>query len=56
MVEPLIQAKATPVFYKINSDTSVDLDGSTKLLIVVNYFGFPQNLSIIFLLITIAFL
>jgi len=52
MVEPLIQAKATPVFYKINSDTSVDLDdiqarldGSTKLLIVVHYFGFPQNLS-----------
>jgi dTDP-4-amino-4,6-dideoxygalactose transaminase len=60
MVEPLIQAKATPVFYKINSDTSVDLDdiqarldGFTKLLIVVNYFGFPQNLSKIFLLITI---
>jgi dTDP-4-amino-4,6-dideoxygalactose transaminase len=52
MVEPVIQANATPVFYKINSDTSVDLDdiqarldGSTKLLLVVHYFGFPQNLS-----------
>jgi len=63
MVEPLIRANVAPVFYKINSDTSVDLDdiqarldGSTKLLIVVNYFGFPQNLSKIFLLITIAFL
>ena len=52
MVEPIIQANATPVFYKINSDTSVDLDdiqarldGSIKLLLVVHYFGFPQNLS-----------
>jgi len=52
LVEPVIWAKATPVFYKINSDTSVDLDdiqarldGSTKLLLVVHYFGFPQNLS-----------
>ncbi len=60
MVEPLIRANVAPVFYKINSDTSVDLDdiqarldGFTKLLIVVNYFGFPQNLSKIFLLITI---
>ena len=51
MVEPVIWVKATPVFYKINSDTSVDLDdiqarldGSTKLLLVVHYFGFPQNL------------
>lgn len=53
MVEPVVQANATPVFYKINSDTSVDfddiqarLDNSIKLLIVVNYFGFLQNLSI----------
>ena len=51
MVEPVIQANATPVFHKINSDTSVDLDdiqarldGSIKLLLVVHYFGFPQNL------------
>jgi len=52
MVEPVIQANATPVFYKINSDTSIDLDDiqarlddSTKLLLAVHYFGFPQNLS-----------
>ncbi len=52
MVEPVIQANATPVFYKINSDTSIDLDdiqarleGSIKLLLVVHYFGFPQSLS-----------
>ncbi len=51
MVEPVIQENVTPVFYKINSDTSVDLDdiqarldGSIKLLLVVHYFGFPQNL------------
>ncbi len=52
MVEPVIQANATPVFYKINLDTSIDLDdiqarleGSIKLLLVVHYFGFPQSLS-----------
>lgn len=52
MVEPIIHAGATPVFYKINSDTSVDLDdiqarfdNSTKLLLVAHYFGFPQNVS-----------
>jgi dTDP-4-amino-4,6-dideoxygalactose transaminase len=52
MVKPVIQENATPVFYKINSDTSVDLDDiqarlddSIKLLLVVHYFGFPQNLS-----------
>lgn len=52
MIEPIIVAGANPVFYKINSDTSVDLDdiekkidGFTKLLMVTNYFGFPQDLS-----------
>ncbi len=52
MVEPIIWAGAEPVFYKIHADTSVDmediknrLDGSTKLLLVTNYFGFPQKLS-----------
>lgn len=51
MVEPVIWAGADPVFYKIQLDTSVDLDdiqskldGSTKLLIVAHYFGFPQDL------------
>lgn len=52
MVEPVVQARATPVFYKINADTSVDLDdvqarldSSTKLLLVTHYFGFHQDLS-----------
>lgn len=52
MVEPVIWLGATPVFYKINSDTTVDLDdlksklsGSTKVLMATNYFGFPQNLA-----------
>ncbi len=51
MVEPVIWAEAVPIFYKIQSDTSVDLDDvqnkldeSTKLLIATHYFGFPQNL------------
>ena len=52
MVEPVVRANATPVFYKINDDTSVDLDdirarldSSTKLLLITHYFGFPQDLS-----------
>ncbi|MDB5772197.1 MAG: hypothetical protein JWM42_2571 [Burkholderia sp.] len=52
MVEPVLWTGATPVFYKVNSDTSVDLediksklDSSTKVLMATNYFGFPQNLS-----------
>ena len=52
MVEPVVWAKATPVFYKINADTSVDLDdirarldSSTKLLLITHYFGFHQDLS-----------
>jgi perosamine synthetase len=52
MVEPVIWTGATPVFYKVNSDTSVDLedirsklDGSTKVLMATNYFGFPQPLA-----------
>ncbi len=51
MVEPVIWSGATPVFYKIHPDTSVDLndvqdklDASVKLLIVAHYFGFPQDL------------
>jgi perosamine synthetase len=54
MIEPVIWAGATPVFYRINPDTSVNLedvaaklDGSTRLLLAANYFGFPQNLSAI---------
>lgn len=52
MVEPVIQANAIPIFYKIKADTSVDfddietqLDSSTKLLFITHYFGFPQDLS-----------
>ena len=52
MVEPVVWANATPVFYKINADTSVDIDDiqarfdrSTKLLLITHYFGFPQDLS-----------
>jgi perosamine synthetase len=51
MVEPVIWAEAEPVFYKIQSDTSIDLNDvqdklekSVKLLIVTHYFGFPQDL------------
>lgn len=52
MVEPVIWSGATPQFYKINADTSVNLedifsklDKSVKLLMVTHYFGFPQNLQ-----------
>ena len=52
MVEPIIWVGATPVFYKIHRDTSVDLedvrsrlDSSTKLLLVAHYFGFPQAMA-----------
>lgn len=54
MIEPVTWSGATPVFYRINADTSVDLDdiaakldGTAKVLMVTNYFGFPQNLSAI---------
>jgi len=52
MVEPVLWSGATPLFYKINADTSVNfddilskLDRSVKLLMVTHYFGFPQNLQ-----------
>ncbi|MBN9132355.1 MAG: aminotransferase class I/II-fold pyridoxal phosphate-dependent enzyme [Nitrosospira multiformis] len=52
MVEPIIWVGATPVFYKIHPDTSVDLedvrsrlDSSTKLILVAHYFGFPQDMA-----------
>jgi hypothetical protein len=54
MIEPVTWSGATPVFYRINADTSVNLDdiaakldGAAKVLMVTNYFGFPQNLSAI---------
>jgi dTDP-4-amino-4,6-dideoxygalactose transaminase len=52
MIEPVIWAGATPVFYRINPDTSVNLediasklDSDTKLIMATNYFGFPQPLD-----------
>jgi perosamine synthetase len=52
MIEPVTWSGATPVFYRINSDTSINLDdiaakldGTIKVLLVTNYFGFPQDLS-----------
>lgn len=51
MIEPVIWAGATPVFYRIQADTAVDLDdlaakadARCKLLLATNYFGFPQDL------------
>ena len=52
MVEPVVHAPGTPVFYRIREeDASVDLediaariDGKTKAIIVTHYFGFPQDL------------
>lgn len=54
MIEPVTWAGATPVFYRIKADTSIDLDdiaakldSSTRVLMVTNYFGFPQALAAI---------
>jgi dTDP-4-amino-4,6-dideoxygalactose transaminase len=54
MIEPVVWSGATPVFYRVKADTSVDLDdvatklnGSTRLILAANYFGFPQDLSAI---------
>ncbi|MES2831327.1 MAG: aminotransferase class I/II-fold pyridoxal phosphate-dependent enzyme [Pseudomonadota bacterium] len=54
MVEPVIAMDALPVFYRIRPDTSVDLNDiaskinpRTKVLVAVNYFGFPQDLAAI---------
>lgn len=54
MIEPVIWSGASPVFYRIKADTSVDLDdiatklgSNVKVLMVTNYFGFPQDLSAI---------
>jgi perosamine synthetase len=54
MIEPVTWSGATPVFYRIKGDTAVDLDdiaskldSTTRVLMVTNYFGFPQDLSAI---------
>ncbi|WP_295991459.1 DegT/DnrJ/EryC1/StrS family aminotransferase [Rugamonas sp.] len=52
MVEPVIWSGARPVFYRVNADTSVNLDdvaskldGTVRVLMATNYFGFPQALD-----------
>lgn len=51
MVEPVLHVGAKPVFYALREDLSADLDDiaakidhDTRVLVAVNYFGFPQNL------------
>jgi dTDP-4-amino-4,6-dideoxygalactose transaminase len=52
MIPPVLHAGATPVFYRLRPDTSVDLDDvaariapNVRVLMVTHYFGFVQNLS-----------
>jgi len=53
MIEPVVWAGATPLFYRIRPDTTVDLDdiaakhgaaGNVKALLATNYYGFHQPL------------
>lgn len=51
MIPPVLWRGATPMFYKVGADTSVDLvdvaaklTASTKAIMVTNYFGIPQDL------------
>lgn len=51
MVEPVVWLGVTPIFYKIKIDCSLDfkdlqskLDPQVKAIIVVHYFGFPQDI------------
>src|SRR5262245_35891867 len=50
MVDPVVWVGATPVFYKIQEDTQVDLNDirsklepAVKALMITHYFGFPQD-------------
>ena len=52
MVEPFSALGASPRFYKIKEDLSVDLDdlvakidGSARAVVAVHYFGFPRSLQ-----------
>ena len=52
LVEPIVWRSATPVFYRTHPDLTADLedlarkvDASTRALIVIHYFGFPQDLG-----------
>lgn len=51
MVEPVIWAGADPVFFRVHHDTSLNFEDvlakltpRSKVLMAVNYFGFPQDL------------
>jgi dTDP-4-amino-4,6-dideoxygalactose transaminase len=52
MVDPFTWVKASPVFYKVNRDLTPDMDDiraklndRTRAIVVVHYFGFPQDLG-----------
>lgn len=52
MIEPVVWSGATPVFYRIQGNTAVDLAdiaaklaSGAKVLMVTHYFGFPQDLT-----------
>ncbi|WP_229423028.1 DegT/DnrJ/EryC1/StrS family aminotransferase [Telluria aromaticivorans] len=54
MVPPVLWCGATPVFYRVGPDASVDLADvaarigpATRAIMVTNYFGFPQQLETI---------
>jgi dTDP-4-amino-4,6-dideoxygalactose transaminase len=51
-VEPIIRAGYKPLFYKINEDLSIDYDdlysklwSDIAAVVVINYFGFPTDIS-----------
>ncbi len=52
MISPAIWREATPVFFKVNLNTSIDINdislkitARTKAIIVTHYFGFLQDLT-----------
>ncbi len=52
MVEPVVWAGFSPVFYRIHADTSADLEDlgnrigpSSRVMLVPHYFGFPQEMG-----------
>ncbi len=52
MVAPVRHTGATAVFYRINADTSINIDSitelltpKTKVIVVTHFFGFPQNVK-----------
>lgn len=52
MIPPVMTLGATPVFFRLRADASVDLDDvaakimpATRAIMVTSYFGFPQDLA-----------